>query len=41
MEAAAPDVCELSAHELTAAYRGRSLSPVEVIDVTLDRIAAT
>jgi aspartyl-tRNA(Asn)/glutamyl-tRNA(Gln) amidotransferase subunit A len=41
MEAAAPDVCELSAHELIAAYRGRSLSPVEVIDVTLDRIAAT
>ncbi|MBD0282821.1 MAG: amidase [Thermoleophilaceae bacterium] len=40
MSHAAPDVCELSAHQLLAAYRSRSLSPVEVVDATLDRIAA-
>lgn len=33
------DVCELSARELLAAYRAHTLSPVEVVDALLARIA--
>jgi aspartyl-tRNA(Asn)/glutamyl-tRNA(Gln) amidotransferase subunit A len=36
----ATDLTQLSAAELLGAYRARSLSPVEVVDALLDRIAA-
>ena len=38
--AASTDVCDLTAHELLAAYRARALSPVEVVDALLARIDA-
>ena len=33
------ELCFLAAHELRKAYRARELSPVEVVDAVLDRIA--
>ena len=34
------ELCRLGAHELLSQYRSRSLSPVEVTEATLERIAA-
>lgn len=39
-ERAASEIAELSAQQLLAAYRARTLSPVEVVDALLARVGA-